>query len=163
MHLHTSVWLPLPRPRVFAFFADAGNLQALTPGWLHFRIVTPTPLTMQQGTVIDYRLRIRGIPVGWQSIISRWQPDEVFVDEQRRGPYRRWVHTHRFEASGDGTLVTDHVEFLVPGGRLADWWVARDLRTIFTYRHVALARALRLPPPSPVPEVHITREARFRP
>jgi ligand-binding SRPBCC domain-containing protein len=154
MHLSTSVWLPLPRPRVFEFFADAANLQALTPPWLHFRIVTPMPAEMRTGTLIDYRISLRGIPLRWQSEITEWRPQELFVDEQRRGPYRSWRHVHRFEEADGGTFVADEVTFSVPCEFIVGWFVARDLRRIFGFRHAALARALGVPPPL-APEVKI--------
>src|SRR5438105_4101409 len=82
-------WLPVARDKVFAFFADAGNLDAITPPWLHFQVVTPQPMTLQAGAVIDYRLRVHGLPMPWQSEITIWEPPHRFVDVQRRGPYRR--------------------------------------------------------------------------
>lgn len=131
-----------PRPEVFAFFADAGNLEALTPPWLRFRIVTPQPVELCAGALIDYRLRVHGLPVRWTSEITAWEPPVRFVDEQRRGPYRLWLHEHTFEdAPGGGTFVHDRVRYRVPFGRLANWLVVeRDVRTIFTYRSEALLR-----------------------
>ena len=98
-HLHrieSDVRLAAPLESVFAFFSDAANLELLTPGWLHFRILSPLPLAMAVGTRIDYRLRLRGVPIRWQSEITAWEPPCRFVDEQRRGPYRVWIHEHRF-------------------------------------------------------------------
>jgi ligand-binding SRPBCC domain-containing protein len=134
--------LPRPRPEVFAFFADAGNLEALTPPWLRFRIATPQPVELCAGALIDYRLRVHGLPVRWTSEITAWEPPGRFVDEQRRGPYRLWFHEHTFEdAPGGGTFVHDRVRYRVPFGRLANWLVVeRDVRTIFTYRSEALLR-----------------------
>ena len=133
--LRSRVYLPRPREEVFAFFAEAGNLDLLTPGWLHFRILSPRPLAMDEGTRIDYRLRLRGIPVSWRSEITAWEPPRRFVDEQRRGPYRIWIHEHTFEEQGGGTLCRDRVRYAVPGGRLANrLFVAPDLRRIFAYR-----------------------------
>lgn len=140
MHeLCSTVRLAAPLGAVFAFFADARNLEFLTPGWLHFEVVSPPPV-MAVGTRIDYRLRLRGVPVRWQSEITVWEPPFRFVDEQRRGPYRVWIHEHRFavERSADGNEVvvsSDRVDYAAPGGRLMNrLFVAGDLRRIFAYR-----------------------------
>jgi ligand-binding SRPBCC domain-containing protein len=140
--LRTRIRLPQPRPEVFAFFADAGNLQALTPPWLHFQILTPMPLAMQRGALLDYRLRLRGIPVRWRTAITAWEPPCRFVDEQLRGPYRLWVHEHTFEETPDGgTAVADRVRYRVPGGALVNrLLVARDLKAVFTFRSATLLR-----------------------
>ncbi len=140
-HLDTGKWLRKPLPEVFAFFADAGNLEMLTPPWLRFALVTRTPITMAAGTVIDYRLRLHGLPIRWRSEITVWDPPARFVDEQRRGPYRLWRHTHTFAEEDGGTRVEDHVEFAAFGGPIVnEWIVARDLRAIFSYRHRQLDR-----------------------
>lgn len=137
-HLHRRIVLPRALDEVFAYFADAGNLQELTPPWLHFHILTPA-VTMAVGARIDYRLRLRGVPIRWQSEITVWEPGRRFVDEQRRGPYRRWVHEHRFAAVAGGTEVIDDVDYRVPGGGLVDrLLVRRELRRIFDYRHARL-------------------------
>jgi ligand-binding SRPBCC domain-containing protein len=134
-HLDVRQWLPAPRAQVFAFFADAYRLETITPDWLHFHVLTPAPIDMQAGRIIDYRLRLRGIPLHWQSEISRWEPPEAFIDRQVRGPYRLWEHTHRFIERDGGTVVIDEVDYRVPGGRLIHWLlVERDLRRIFEYR-----------------------------
>jgi len=96
MHLRTEIWLPAPRDEVFGFFSRAENLQALTPEWLHFSILTPSPIVMQRGTLIDYRIKVHGLPMRWRSEISVWDPPHVFVDEQRRRrpidrDYTAWV------------------------------------------------------------------------
>jgi hypothetical protein len=153
MHLRTEIWLPAPRNEVFAFFSRAENLQVLTPEWLHFSILTPSPIEMRRGTLIEYRIRIHGLPIRWRSEISAWDPPHVFVDEQRRGPYRRWVHTHRFVEVRGGTLVQDHVDFTVVGGFLAAALVTRDLRRIFRHRHHSLADQFRSGTVDPVIEV----------
>lgn len=139
MHLRTEIWLPAPRDEVFGFFSRAENLQALTPEWLHFRILTPPPIDMRRGTLIDYQIRIHGLPMRWRSEISVWEPPHMFVDEQRRGPYRRWMHTHWFVDAPGGTIVRDEVEFAVLGGLLVAPLVTRDLRRIFFHRHRSLA------------------------
>ncbi|MHC4941360.1 MAG: SRPBCC family protein [Planctomycetota bacterium] len=124
--------LPRPIEEVFAFFADADNLNQLTPPWLRFRILSPLPITMQKGARIEYRLRIHGAPVYWRTEISEWKPPHLFVDWQVRGPYRSWVHTHRFETVEGGTRVTDEVRYRVPGGPFVHGLlVRRDLLRIF--------------------------------
>jgi ligand-binding SRPBCC domain-containing protein len=139
--LRTRLRLPRPRPEVFAYFGDAGNLEALTPPWLHFRILTQMPVAMGAGAVLDYRLRLHGIPVGWRTEITAWEPPFRFVDEQRRGPYRLWVHEHTFEEIPGGTRVADRVRYRIPGGPLVHrLLVARDLRAIFTFRSGMLLR-----------------------
>lgn len=132
-----------PRSEVFEFFADAGNLEELTPPWLRFEVATPRPIEMAAGRTIDYRLRVRGVPVRWRSVISVWEPPGRFVDEQVRGPYRRWHHEHRFEDRDGGTEVIDVVDYAVPGGpgleRLVHrLFVGPDVRRIFDYRQERL-------------------------
>ena len=138
MHLKSDLWLPRPLDEVFGFFADAANLEALTPPWLHFRIRTPKPIAMRPGTLIDYSIRVHGIPISWQSEISVWEPPHRFVDIQRRGPYRRWEHTHGFAEAPGGTRVTDSVEFDVPLAFVVGWFVKRDVEKIFAFRRQAL-------------------------
>jgi len=139
--LDTSLWLPRSREEVFAFFADAFNLQDITPSFLDFRIETPPPIHMEVGTLIDYRLRIRRIPVRWRTRIARWEPPSLFVDEQLRGPYRLWIHEHHFEVEGAGTRVLDRVRYAVPGGELVHrLLVRREVEAIFAHRTAALSR-----------------------
>jgi ligand-binding SRPBCC domain-containing protein len=137
MHFESTLWLARPRDEVFAFFANAANLEAITPPWLHFQVMNPA-LVIQQGVLIDYRLTLYGIPLKWQSEISRWNPPASFVDEQRKGPYRRWVHTHTFADERGGTRVGDAVEFEVPFGWLVGRLVQRDVNRIFAFREQAL-------------------------
>jgi len=139
MHFSSDIWLPRPREDVFRFFSDAANLDALTPPWLHFQILTPD-VPLRAGARIDYRLRLYGIPIRWQSEISVWEPPHRFVDEQRRGPYRRWVHTHTFTDERGGTRVGDAVDFEVPLAWLAGPLVVRDVRRIFAYRTAVLVK-----------------------
>jgi ligand-binding SRPBCC domain-containing protein len=142
--LRSNLWVAQPIDRVFAFFSDAGNLEALTPPWLRFRIVTPSPIVMRVGTLIDYRLSIRGVPVRWQSEITAWDPPRRFVDEQRKGPYRFWIHEHAFAERDGGTDVLDEVRYVVPGGRLVDRFLVRgDVTKIFEYRARTLPLLLR--------------------
>lgn len=141
-HLQTSLFVPRPLQEVFAFFADAHNLQRITPPWVDFRIETPAPIAMHVGALIDYRLKVRGVPVRWRTEITDWQPPHRFVDTQLRGPYWRWVHTHRFREAPGGTVVDDDVDYAVPGGRLVNrLLVQRDLRAIFLHRQRAILDA----------------------
>ena len=137
--LTNELWLPQPPAEVFPFFAGASNLERLTPPSLRFRILTPPPIEMAVGTLIDYRIRLRGIPMRWQSEITEWQPPYRFVDEQRRGPYRQWIHEHTFTAQDGGTLAVDIVQYAVLGGvTIQRLFVAPELRRIFDYRNVTL-------------------------
>jgi ligand-binding SRPBCC domain-containing protein len=134
-----AIQLPRPIAEVFGFFADARNLQTLTPPWLHFEILTPGSIEMAKGTRIDYRLSLHGIPLRWTSDITAWEPLHRFVDEQVRGPYRVWIHEHTFEERPGGTLVRDDVRYAVLGGALINrLFVRPDLRKIFDYRHSRL-------------------------
>ncbi len=136
----SEIWLPRPRSEVFAFFSEPRNLETITPAWLHFSILTPQPIAMRPGAIIDYRLRLRGIPVCWKTEITVWEPPHRFVDVQRRGPYRVWVHEHTFEERDGGTLARDRVDYKVPGGWLVQrLLVGRDVERIFAYRRCVLA------------------------
>lgn len=136
-------WLPPPPGELFPFYADATNLERITPSILRFRVVSPTPIVMREGARIDYRLRLRGIPVGWKTAITWWDPPHGFRDEQVRGPYVLWRHTHTFEPSEGGTMTTDRVQYIVPGGPMAPLIhrlaVRDDVQTIFRYRAEALS------------------------
>ena len=139
--LESSQWLPRPPEDVFPFYSDAFRLEELTPPLLHFHVVTPPPIEMRAGIEIDYKLRLRGLPLRWRSRITAWEPPHRFVDEQVKGPYRRWVHEHTFIPQNCGTLVKDVVEYDMLGGWLADRLLVRnDLRRIFAYRQERLAR-----------------------
>jgi ligand-binding SRPBCC domain-containing protein len=141
--LRTVQFVSRPRERIFEFFADALQLETITPPWLHFQVLTPTPICMIAGTLIDYRLRLHGLPIRWQSRISAWQPPVRFVDEQVRGPYRQWHHEHVFEEVDGGTVCRDIVDYAVFGGRLIDsLFVRRDLVKIFTFRQQQLKQLL---------------------
>ncbi len=122
---------------VFEFFSVARNLERITPPWLRFEVITPEPIAMRTGTLIDYRLRLHGIPLRWRSRIEEWEPGRVFVDRQVRGPYRLWHHRHEFEPDGAATVVRDIVHYALPLGRvgaLAAPFVRRDLERIFDHR-----------------------------
>ncbi len=133
--METQLVLPRPVEIVFPFFADAANLEAITPPWLRFEIVTPHPIAMHTGALIEYRLRLHGVPLHWQSEITKWEPPHRFVDEQRRGPYRTWIHEHTFKDSKGGCEVRDFVRYAVLGGWVADrLFVGHNVRRIFEYR-----------------------------
>ena len=143
--LKARMRLPLPREDVFAYFSDAANLQSITPPELHFRILTPLPVPMREGTLIDYRLRLLGVPLRWKSRILRWKPPTGFVDEQVSGPYRIWEHTHRFYEEGDETIVEDVVRYGLPFwpfGEIAHLPVRLQLGRIFRFRQSAIRRSL---------------------
>lgn len=141
----TTTTVGRPLAEVFAFFSDAANLQRITPPELHFRIETPLPVDMREGALIVYRLRLFGVPFRWKTRISRWNPPLEFVDEQVRGPYREWIHTHRFQARGDSTGISDQVQYrlpLWPLGELAYPLVRLQIGRIFRYRKRILHRLL---------------------
>jgi hypothetical protein len=131
--------LPGAPGEVFPFFADAGNLEAITPPSLRFSIVTPRPIEMRAGALIEYRLRLRGAPISWLTRIEEWEPGVRFVDMQLRGPYALWQHTHEFEPDGaGGTRMRDTVRYALPGGPLGALphalFVRRELAAIFDFR-----------------------------
>ena len=137
--LKTELWLPQPRAEIFQLFADPANLERLTPEWLRFEIISEAQQTLTEGTRLNYRLRIHGVPITWQSEITGWNPPHQFVDRQTRGPYRLWIHEHTFVDQEGGTLVCDNVQYSVFGGALVNrFLVAPDLDRIFKYRHRAL-------------------------
>tara|TARA_Y100000588_G_C14061248_1_gene841518 strand:- start:436 stop:927 length:492 start_codon:yes stop_codon:yes gene_type:complete len=120
---------------VFSFFSDASNLEVLTPLWLNFNILTVLPIKMKAGAQINYKLKLHGIPVKWQSDITKWDPPNKFVDEQTKGPYTKWIHTHEFTKTPQGILIKDRVEYQVPGGFISNFlYVRNQLNQIFDYR-----------------------------
>jgi len=141
--LRRQQFIPHSIEKVFAFFADAANLEDLTPPWLHFKIRTQLPIVMKTGTLIDYTIRWRLLPVAWQTEILEWTPPYRFVDQQIKGPYRLWHHAHTFEVNGGGTLMTDYVQYALPLGPLGTiarrLVVKRDLNAIFDYRFSRIA------------------------
>jgi ligand-binding SRPBCC domain-containing protein len=135
--LEREQWIPAPPERAFPFFADAANLEAITPPWVGYRIHTPLPIEMRRDARIDYTLRLAGVPLRWCTRIVEWSPPFGFVDVQERGPYGLWEHSHRFEPLGAGVLMRDHVRWalpLGPLGRLAYVPVRAALGAIFDYR-----------------------------
>ena len=136
--LESRLVVPRPIDAVFPFFSDAHNLEEVTPPWLAFRVVTPGPIRVEPGVRIDYRLRVRGIPVRWTSEIDVWEPPYRFGDWQVRGPYRSWRHEHTFSEHDGGTLVGDRVDFEVPLAFLAGRLVAADVERIFRYRQTRM-------------------------
>lgn len=138
---HAELWLPQARDEVFPFFAEARNLEAITPPWLNFQVLTSGPVTMQAGTLLDYRIRIHSIPIRWRTEIAAWEPPHRFVDRQLRGPYALWEHTHTFEECSGGTLCLDDVRYRPPGGALTNrLFVRRDVERIFAFRSKQLLR-----------------------
>jgi ligand-binding SRPBCC domain-containing protein len=138
--LRASQTLPRPVDEVFPFFADAHNLEKLTPSFLKFNVLTPRPIDMQSGTQIRYKLKVRGLPIYWKTTILDWDPPRQFVDTQDSGPYALWHHTHIFEPTKDGsaTVCTDTVRYKPKGwflaGLINKFFVQRDVENIFRYR-----------------------------
>ena len=137
--LERSILVNKSPEEVYEFFSDPGNLQELTPPWLDFRVVGSSTEGVEGGTTIDYRLKMRGLPIRWRSLISEWDPPRSFVDEQLKGPYRVWHHTHTFLETEEGVRVGDKVRYAVPGGPLFEGLVERlfvgpDVKKIFDYR-----------------------------
>ncbi|MFN3419319.1 MAG: SRPBCC family protein [Pyrinomonadaceae bacterium] len=146
-HLLTrTIVIKRPREEVFEFFADASNLEQITPPELNFHILTPLPIEMRTGTLIDYQLRLYGFPMKWRTEITLWQPPEVFVDTQLKGPYQKWVHRHTFtEIEGRQTQIDDEVIFrlpLEPLSLLGLPLIRRQLDYIFDYRQKKVAELL---------------------
>lgn len=143
--LHEETIVPASLDETFAFFSDAANLERLTPPWLNFRIRTPQPIAMTEGTEIEYRIVLYGLPIPWLTRIDVWEPGVRFVDRQLRGPYRWWHHEHRFEVVEGGTRVIDHVEFVPRARFVSGPMVRRDVRRIFDYRKGELSRLFTQP------------------
>lgn len=127
-----------PRDEVFEFFADAGNLERITPPELNFQIITPQPIDIKNGALIDYKLKLRGIPITWKTEITQWNPPFDFVDSALKSPYKQWIHLHSFEEGKNGeTIMRDIVRYrlpLEPLGDLAHFYVKKELKYIFDYR-----------------------------
>ena len=136
--LEREQWIPAGRDALFAFFADASQLEELTPPWLGFEILTPLPIEMRSGARIEYRLRLAGVPLRWRTRIASWDPPHAFVDVQERGPFALWEHTHRLLPAGDGVLMQDVVRHATPLGPLGELAYALGVRAalaaIFDFR-----------------------------
>ena len=146
LHIDRAQLVPLSLDEAFGFFADASNLEAITPPWLRFRILTPQPVVVREGTLIDYRLTLHRVRVRWRTRIERWEPGRRFVDAQIEGPFALWQHTHTFEETSGGTLIRDRVDYRMPLGALGrlahGLLIGRDLERIFDYRRAAVAELL---------------------
>ena len=150
MDIHTlqrEQWVAKKPDRVFPFFAQPGNLALITPPGLRFRLLTPGPITMESGRVIDYTIRVLGLPVRWRTLITRYDPPRCFVDEQLNGPYSFWHHTHRFSEVNGGTLLEDEVRYALPlmlagpaNGLVHALYVRPALTRIFDYRQQVFSR-----------------------
>lgn len=136
--LKRELTIDLPRSEVFDFFSKAENLEKITPPDLGFHIVTPQPIEMGEGSLIEYRISLHGIPMSWKTLISKWDPPNEFVDEQLSGPYKQWIHRHTFtELDSNTTLIEDEVRYRLPFepfGDIAQFFVERQLKNIFDFR-----------------------------
>ncbi len=142
--LQRSQHVPVTPDRAFDFYSDELNLEPMTPPWIHFQVTTPGPIAMGAGTLLDYRLRLHGVPIRWRTRIETWEPPLRFTDTQLRGPYATWHHTHEFEPDGaGGCTMRDTVRYAIPFGPLGEvahrLFVRRDLERIFDFRHDAFA------------------------
>ena len=141
MSLHafsTEQFLPYSLERVFGFFKKPENLNQVTPKNLGFKILTPSPIKMEKGTVIDYTIRLYGVPMHWKTVIAEYDPPHFFTDTQVKGPYQVWIHTHRFVAQNGGTLMIDDLQYAIPLGCLGElaraMFVKKEIERIFEYR-----------------------------
>ena len=144
--LRTELVIPRARPEVFDFFSRAANLERITPPFLRFHVETPEPIVMAKGTLIDYKLKIHGLPARWRTEIIAWEPPYRFVDMQLKGPYKLWHHTHTFSEVEGGTRMVDEVRYEVPLGPLGDvvhsLFVRKDVTEIFRFRNTEIASLL---------------------
>jgi ligand-binding SRPBCC domain-containing protein len=140
IRLHRDTVVQAPVAETFAFFAEASNLERLTPPWLRFSIVSEIPLMMRAGLEIEYRIHLYGVPIRWVTVIDVWEPGVRFVDRQVVGPYRWWRHEHRFAPAGDATRLVDDVEYQPRAAWMTGWIVRRDVERVFDFRQAALPR-----------------------
>jgi uncharacterized protein len=142
--LQFEQWIPASIKEVFSFFSNASNLEKLTPGWLNFRILSQSTPQIQAGTLIEYQLKLHGIPFTWKTLIEEWIPEKQFVDTQLKGPYSLWHHTHTFEEKDGGVLMIDKIRYQVPLGILghlvAGNYVKKDITRIFDYRKEVITK-----------------------
>jgi ligand-binding SRPBCC domain-containing protein len=143
--LERSQRVEVPIEQAFGLYADAHNLEPMTPPWLHFQVRSPGEIAMESGALLNYRLRLHGFPIRWQTLIETWDPPHRFVDTQLKGPYSLWHHTHEFEPVDSGaTVIHDRVRYSIPFGPIGELaerlFVRRDLRRIFDYRAAAVER-----------------------
>lgn len=142
--LYREQWVPAGREEIFRFFSDPHNLERITPSFLHFKIKTPDPISMAQGTEIEYRLKLHRVGLIWKSLIAEWNPPCFFRDDQVHGPFRLWSHEHVFKRLGSGTLIIDKVQFQIPGGvfepLINKVFVSADLERIFDYRALVIKK-----------------------
>ncbi len=128
-----------PRDEVFEFFADAKNLERITPPELNFKITTLEPIEIQKWTIIDYKLKLRGLPITWKTEISQWNPPFDFIDSALKSPYKQWIHLHKFSVGDNGeTIMEDIVRYRLPFepfGDVAHFYVKKELNYIFNYRY----------------------------
>lgn len=127
-----------PRQEVFDFFADAGNLERITPKNLNFHIITPQPIEIKKGALIDYQLKLYGVPITWKTEITQWNPPFDFVDTALKSPYKQWIHLHTFEEKNGETIMKDIVRYRLPFepfGDLGHFIVKQELEHIFNYRY----------------------------
>ena len=137
-------WVEAPLEQAFGFFADAANLEAITPPFLNFRILTPLPVEMRVGARIDYRIALYGLPMVWKTRIERWEPGAAFIDRQLSGPYAQWIHLHQFESVAGGTQLYDRVDYALPLDPLSrpahPMFVRPTIERIFAYRRRVIAQ-----------------------
>lgn len=145
-HLERAQFFPKSREQLFPFFQDAHNLEAITPPFLNFRIMTPSPIDMKAGALIDYKLRLFLVPIRWRTIIERFEPPYLFVDRQLWGPFKLWRHLHKFYEVEGGTLMIDRVDYQIPLGPIGrvaqNLFTRRTLDTIFDDRKHKLMEML---------------------
>lgn len=138
-------YIPLSKEEVWPFFSDPHNLEKITPEALHFKIINISDNQIQAKSLIEYRLRLRGIPIHWKTLIDSFEPNKEFVDTQTKGPYRIWHHTHTFTPCRNGTIMTDRVRYqlpLLPFGIIALPLIAREIGLIFSYRRQSISKEL---------------------
>ena len=139
INLHKQQFIDKPIAEVFKFFQNPNNLQMITPPNLDFEILSKCPKTMTNNLIIDYRIKLFKIPFNWKTKINLYNPPLIFIDEQLKGPYKKWVHTHTFKEYNGGTIINDEVEYIVPFGALGflanSIWIKFELNRVFEYRH----------------------------